>query len=294
MFHTCGRGAGTHGDVLNAHTEGVLNVHTVSGARCASCLLVASLPAAAPLWWRTLKVHFSSCQIRYAVHDDFEPFFPFKSEPPLSVFAQRSWDFPDRLRTCCRAHKHFNCFVGCHGHWCAPDCRCICSGFLSGLSLFVRLHPIQCCIVGRAVTPGECAALEPPSFPALPSLCQFRCPPFLPPLCLPPGGRFSSAASLGVIGTSRVSTIRVCALLDVLSLLACVIVRQCFARSFAVSPRSRVSSCDVTQVARASCLHMFYTPNNSSVPPAFAVEVHLKHQFFKLHKRFSLVFPLSS
>ena len=28
---TCGRGAGTHGDVLNAHTEGVLNIHTERG-----------------------------------------------------------------------------------------------------------------------------------------------------------------------------------------------------------------------------------------------------------------------
>ena len=27
--NTCGRGARTHGDVLNAHTEGVLNVHMV-------------------------------------------------------------------------------------------------------------------------------------------------------------------------------------------------------------------------------------------------------------------------
>ena len=26
--NTCGRGAGAHGDVLNVHTEGVLNVHT--------------------------------------------------------------------------------------------------------------------------------------------------------------------------------------------------------------------------------------------------------------------------
>ena len=28
MFHTCGLGAGTHGDVLNVHTESVLNLHT--------------------------------------------------------------------------------------------------------------------------------------------------------------------------------------------------------------------------------------------------------------------------
>ena len=29
MFDTCGRGTGTHGDVLNVHTDGVLNVYTV-------------------------------------------------------------------------------------------------------------------------------------------------------------------------------------------------------------------------------------------------------------------------
>ena len=29
IFHTCGLGAGTHGDVLNVHTEAFFNVHTV-------------------------------------------------------------------------------------------------------------------------------------------------------------------------------------------------------------------------------------------------------------------------
>ena len=31
MINTCGRGARTHGDVLNEHTEGVLNKHTRRG-----------------------------------------------------------------------------------------------------------------------------------------------------------------------------------------------------------------------------------------------------------------------
>ena len=38
---TCARGAGTHGDVLNLHTEGVLYIHT--GGRGSSSVLLTKI-----------------------------------------------------------------------------------------------------------------------------------------------------------------------------------------------------------------------------------------------------------
>ena len=41
---TCARGAGTHGDVLNVHTEGVLYMHTGEKGRVSSVLLTKICP----------------------------------------------------------------------------------------------------------------------------------------------------------------------------------------------------------------------------------------------------------
>ena len=40
---TCARGAGTHGDVLNQHTEGVLYIHTGRESRGSSLVLLSKI-----------------------------------------------------------------------------------------------------------------------------------------------------------------------------------------------------------------------------------------------------------